>query len=347
MPFPLSSGITRVETMRVSVIIPAHNAENCLAQSLDRALEQTISPDEVVVINDGSTDGTGDVARGYGERIVYLEQANAGQGAARNRGLTVATGDLIAFLDSDDYWHPEFLERCVGFLQSHPEAVAVNTGLLTRLQDGRELLQPALLTGPDAPTEAFMVDDFYAFWAEHDHVRTGSVVIRKSVIDEAGGQRADLRVSQDLEYWGYIATFGPWGYIPEPLWVGNSRAAAAGPGWLTKYRKRRRLCPTVESWQERLLPRVTEAQMPHFLVVRGRVAAGYAQNHILGGNPEQARHILRTYWDELPRTRVTRLLRAGHRLGPLGWWIACRIVVAREYAKAVGVQWRARSLTQG
>jgi hypothetical protein len=332
--------------MHVSVIIPAHNSANSLALSVDSALCQTVPPHEIIVINDGSTDGTADVARRYGDRIVFLEQENAGQGAARNAGLAVASGEYIAFLDADDYWQPEFLERCVDFLESHSEAVAVNTGLLTRLQDGRELLQPALLTRPGAPTESFMIDDFYAFWAEHDHVRTGSAVIRKSAIDQAGGQRADLRVSQDLEYWGYVATFGPWGYIPEPLWVGNSRAAAAGPGWLKKYRKRRRLCPTVESWQERLLPRLTEGQLPHFRVVRGRVAAGYAQNHILGGNPEQARHIIRTYWDELPRTRVTRLLRAGDRLGPLGWWIACRIVVAREYAKAFGVQWRARSLTQ-
>ncbi len=328
--------------MNVSVIIPAHNAENCLAQSLDSVLQQTVAPHEIIVIDDGSTDGTASVARSYGDRIIYLEQVNAGPSAARNAGLHIATGDLIAFLDSDDYWRPEFLERCTGFLEAHPEAVAVNTGLLTRMQNGREILQPALLTGVDAPSEPFVINDFYAFWAAHDHVRTGSTVIRKSVMDQAGGQRADLRVGEDLEFWGYIATFGPWGYIPEPLWVGNSRAAAAASGWLRKYRKRRKLCPTVEVWQERILPRLTNEQFPHFIKVRGRVAAGYAQNHILGGNSAQARHIIQTYGDQLPDTLLTRLLRTGNRLGAAGWRIACGLVIAREYAKAGAIQLRGK-----
>lgn len=328
--------------MKITVIIPAHNAEVSLSQTLDSVLCQTAAPHEIIVIDDGSTDGTASVARSYGDRIIYLEQANAGQGAARNTGLHIATGDLVAFLDSDDYWRPEFLERCTGFLEAHPEVVAVNTGLLTRMQDGREFLQPELLTGPDAPTASFVINDFYAFWATHDHVRTGSAVIRKSVMDQAGGQRADLRVSQDLEYWGYIATFGPWGYIPEPLWIGNSRAAAASSGWLRKYRKRRKLCPTVESWQERILPRLTNEQLPHFIKVRGRVASGYAHNHILGGNPAQARQIIQTYGNQLPDTLLTRLLRAGDRWGSIGWRLACGIVIAREYAKALTVQLRSK-----
>lgn len=301
---------------------------------LDSILAQTDPAFEIVVVNDGSVDETAEIAAGYGSKIIYLEQENAGQGSARNAGLQTAKGELIAFLDADDFWKPEFLEKCAAFLQEHPECAAVNTGLITRMHDGAEVIQPESLHRKDAPTAPFVIDDFYAFWAEHDHVRTGSAVIRKSVIDRAGGQRADLRVSQDLEYWGYIATFGKWGYIPEPLWVGNSRAAARAPGWLTKYRKRRRLCPTVESWQQRLLPRITSAQMPYFQVARGRVAAGYAQNHILGKNFRQARHIVKEYGMEMPDNRLTQLLKMGNQHGKLGWWIVCCIVLAREYLKA-------------
>lgn len=321
--------------MTVSVIIPAFNAEACLAECLESVFEQTRPADEVIVINDGSTDATRKVAGGYADRIVYLEHANAGQGAARNTGLAVATGEYIAFLDADDYWRPSFVEKCLAFLDEHPEAVAVNTGLITRMHDGTEIVQPESLHGPGARTKPFLVEQFYAFWAQHDHVRTGSAMIRKSVIDRAGGQRADLRVSQDLEYWGYIATFGPWGYIPEPLWVGNSRAAALAPGWLEKYRLRRRLCPTVEAWQSRILPRLKPEQIPHFKVVRGRVGAGYAQNHILGGNLCYSRQAVRTYGDDMPPNRLTQLLRTGDRLGELGWWGACRVVIAKEFAKAI------------
>ncbi|MBW2011404.1 MAG: glycosyltransferase, partial [Deltaproteobacteria bacterium] len=253
-----------------------------------------------------------------------------------------AAGKLIAFLDADDFWKPDFLAKCVSFLNEHSECVAVNTGLLTRMHDGSEVIHPSFLRRQNVSAKPFVLEDFYDFWAKHDHVRTGSAVIRKPVIDKAGGQRADLRVSQDLEYWGYIATFGHWGYIPEPLWVGNSRAAASG--WLTKYRMRRKHCPTLESWQKRILPRLTPAQFPYFKIVRGRVAAGYAHNHILGGNFAQAKHIVQTYGLEMPKNRLTRLLNGGLSAGRHGWHTACLSVIAHEYVKALFLGARARIL---
>jgi glycosyltransferase involved in cell wall biosynthesis len=322
-------------TCTVSVIIPAYNAAASLGLTLASVFCQTLTSYEVIVINDGSTDGTADVVRQSGDRIVYIEQTNQGQGAARNAGLNAATGEFVAFLDADDCWQPEFLERCISFLRQHPQAVAVNTGLIIRLHDNTELIQPALLIRPDAPTEPFVIDDFFAFWAEHDHVRTGSAVIRKSVIDRAGGQRADLRVSQDLEYWGYIATFGPWGYIPEPLWVGNSRAAARAQGWRKKYRKRQRLCPDVEQWETRIMTRLSPADRTSFETVRGRVAMGYAQGKILGGSYGSAYDIVRQYGDAMPRCAMSKVLRLGCRYGRIGWAIACAVICLREWSKAM------------
>ena len=78
----------------VSVVIPAHNAENCLRDAVDSALNQELPPLEIIVINDGSTDSTAAVAKSYGDRVVYLEQENQGQGAARNAGLRIAKGRL-------------------------------------------------------------------------------------------------------------------------------------------------------------------------------------------------------------------------------------------------------------
>lgn len=327
----------------VSVIIPVHNGEGCLATCLDSVFAQALVPSEVFVINDGSSDDTEDVARSYGDGIIYREQENAGQGAARNAGVAEARGEHIAFLDADDYWRPQFLEKSVAFLESNPEAIAVSCASATRLTDGTEQIGPPCLADRSGPKEPVVLDDFYRFWAEQDHVRTGTVLIRKSVIDRAGGQRADLRVSQDLEYWGYLATFGSWGFIPEPLWVGNSRAAARHNGWLAKYRKRRRLCPTVESWQKRIVPRLTEAQRPWFEIVRGRVAAGYAQNMILSGRQAEAREIVRRYGGNMPTNPMTGVLLAGNRRGAVGWGVACAVVHGRELLKAWQVSWaRAR-----
>jgi len=316
------------------VIVPAWNAAHSLSVTLDSVTAQTWGAHEVIVVDDGSTDNTGDVARRHGHTVLCLEQAHEGQGAARNRGLQRAGGEFVAFLDADDYWMPRFLEESVSFLDRHQEAVAVSCGSLTKTVCGSETVGPPCLALGDAPVEAVVLDDFYHFWAEQDHVRTGTAVVRRSLIGQVGGQREDLRISQDLEYWGYLATFGDWGFIPEPLWVGNSRARAHASGWRKKYEERRRMCPTVEAWQERILPRVTEAQMPYFRVVRGRVAAGYAHAKILGGDRAGARHIVRTFGCDFPRNRVTRLMRMGGRCSGMGWGVVCTALSAREALKS-------------
>lgn len=317
----------------VSVIIPACNAESCLSTAVDSVLSQSLTAHEIIVVNDGSTDDTVGVARSYGDRIIYADQENLGQGAARNHGLRIATGDYIAFLDADDFWLPKFLEKSVAFLENNPDAIAVNCASLTRLEDGSEVVGPACVADKSFGTDAVVLDDFYRFWAEQDHVRTGTVLIRRSVIDEAGGQCANLRISQDLEYWGYLATFGKWGFIPEPLWVGNSRQTGKKSGWVKKYHKRRRLCPTVEAWQERILSHLTEAQKPYFKKVRGRVAAGYAHAKILGGDKDGALGIVRKYRNDLPQNRVTRLMKLGLRTGVIGWSAVCALLVVRENLK--------------
>ena len=319
----------------VSVIIPAYNSANSLPTCLDSVFIQNYKPIQVIVINDGSTDNTVEVVKSFGDKIIYLEQDNKGQGAARNAGLKVAAGEFIAFLDADDYWLPGFLGAATKFLLEHDEIVAVNTGFIVRLQNGKELINPDLLTQKDAPKEPFVIDDFFAFWAKHDHIRTGLVVIRKSIIDQAGGQRADLRISQDLEYWGYIATFGKWGYIPQPLWVGNSRAAANSQGWLKKYKKRRKLCPDVEHWESRIVPRLLPTQNAYFEVVRGRIALGYAHNKILGGASIAAKHIVSKYGDTMPECMMSKVLKTGCRYGLVGWLIACGIIYIREWSKAM------------
>jgi glycosyltransferase involved in cell wall biosynthesis len=100
-----------VEQPLISCIVPVYNGELYLREAIDSILAQTYRPLEIIVVDDGSTDATADVVASYGDRLRYVWQANGGPGAARNRGLTLAQGEFVAFQDADDLWHPEKLAR--------------------------------------------------------------------------------------------------------------------------------------------------------------------------------------------------------------------------------------------
>ena len=91
----------------ISVIIPAFNAERYLAAAIDSVFDQTLQPDEVIVVNDGSTDRTAAVLVGYGDRINVIAQPNGGIAVANNRGVAAASGSFLCFLDADDLWAGE------------------------------------------------------------------------------------------------------------------------------------------------------------------------------------------------------------------------------------------------
>ena len=112
---------------RVSVIIPSYNCARYLGRAIDSACEQTYMDYEIVLVDDGSTDDTKDVAMQYGQKVTYLYQQNQGLSAARNQGISKASGELLAYLDADDMWYPEKLERQVAFLDAHPECGIVHS----------------------------------------------------------------------------------------------------------------------------------------------------------------------------------------------------------------------------
>ena len=184
----------------------------------------------------------------------------------------------------------------------------------------------------EKPHKPFIMDNYFRFWAEQDNVQTGAILLRKAVMDHAGGMREDLRMSQDLEYWAYLATFGKWAFIPRVLYVNNSRINARG-SWWKRYRMRRKLCPTVEMWQKRIVDNIGDSERPFFNMGRGRIAAGYAYSKVLGGDGKSARAIVEAYKDSLPVNPVTRLLIMGNRLGYPAWRFICGLLMTREIVK--------------
>jgi glycosyltransferase involved in cell wall biosynthesis len=111
--------------LTVSVIIPVYNAERYLEETLRSVLAQTYAEIEIICVNDGSTDGSRAVIERFGGRIRIIDQVNSGQTAAQNRGARESTGQLLAFLDSDDIWYPHKLEEQVAAMEAAPETVMV------------------------------------------------------------------------------------------------------------------------------------------------------------------------------------------------------------------------------
>ncbi len=319
----------------VSVVIPAYNVAGCIRTCLDSVLGQTLPAREVIVVDDGSTDRTYDIVRDYSRLSVRcLAQANAGPAAARNRGLEAATQPFVAFLDADDYWLPDFVRRTVAFMDRHPAAIAVSTGLQVRDAHGRLTLGTAELQARYGDRDGVLLPDFLETWASYDHVRTGSSLFRRPVVQAAGGFREDLRSAEDLELWGYLGTQGPWGFIGEALWVGNPTASGA-LNWRQKYRERGRHCTEIEVWERRIVSRLRASDQRVFARVRGRVAASYTYARILAGDSIGARRIAVQHLREMPPSRVRSLLRSGLYFGDLGWTVATATIGFWEDVKSL------------
>jgi len=111
-----------MSTLRVTCVIPVYNGERFLGNALDSALGQSRPPDEIIVVDDGSTDATAAVAARYGGRIAYHRHENAGPAVARNRGIKAGCGDLVAILDADDLWHTDKLARQVARSRHGPNS---------------------------------------------------------------------------------------------------------------------------------------------------------------------------------------------------------------------------------
>jgi glycosyltransferase involved in cell wall biosynthesis len=308
----------------VSVIIPAYNAEKALGRCIESVLSQTYSPIEIIVVNDGSTDQTADIARNYENQIQYVYQANEGETSARNKGLSLAKGEFVTFIDHDDYWHKEFVQSCVEFLQQHPEALAVSTASMHRSALKEEaILMPESLAGiiNKENERGIIIDNFFEFWAKHNHICAGSALLRGRLLDEAGVQRTDLALSGDLEFWAYLAMFGKWGFIPGVLLFVDGTQIQTGRLY-EKFYKRYEKCSSVESWQERILPRLKPEDMPGFHKIRGRIATWFIFAKVFVKKDAEAFTMAKTYKDNL-EGKFGALWRLGLFAGWLTWKPLC------------------------
>lgn len=321
----------------VSVIVPLYNNATSICRCVDSILNQTYKQVEILVIDDGSTDSSLDVISHYGDKIILLRQENKGPAAARNFGIKNSSGEFLSFLDSDDYWHPTFLEKTISILRVYPQAIAASTATKAINWKGKEVIIPANLFSPEFDMYkkgGGVIADFFNFWAKNNHITTGSVLIHAGLLHEPLLQREDLRISEDLEYWGMLATYGEWVFLPEILFITDGTPNAAVTGWLNKNRARRRQCPSIETWQSRLEPRLKLDALEGFKAMRGLVASTFAYAKILGGGADAALETVLEYGAHFPVNSITRLMKIGLKGGALGWWLTCKVIILREILKS-------------
>ena len=172
--------------MLISVIIPVYNGERYLPEAVASIRAQNYAPLEIIVVNDGSTDGTATLVQSLGADIRYFYQPNAGPSAARNRGLAMAKGDLITFLDADDLWVRDKIERQVAYLSAHPE-IDIVQGLS---QLFRVVIQD----------KAIMRELMDRVWSP----KLDSALFRRKVFDRVGLFDTQMRRAEDCD-WFYRA----------------------------------------------------------------------------------------------------------------------------------------------
>ena len=203
----------------VSVIIAAYNAAICIERAIDSILKQTCPADEIIVIDDGSTDNTAQIVRKYAGNVICITQPNAGPAAARNRGIKEANSQWIAFLDADDEWLPEKLETQKALLARNPELVWTSANSIRCLCDEKRKgmdIEPEKARSLSGGKDYF--DDYFFAFRNQAGGNTDTMMIRRSIFDRAGFFDEEHKLAEDIDLWWSIAWIHPEiGYIPEPM----------------------------------------------------------------------------------------------------------------------------------
>lgn len=202
---------------KVSVVIPAYNAAGCLGEAIDSVLAQTFADLEIIVVDDGSSDDTVRRAEAYGRPVRCLRQGRRGVAAARNLAIRASSGEFVAFLDADDLWRPEKLERQLPYLERD-----LGSGLVCSdwelEREGNPLLASAL--SKRAP-----VTSGYLFRrvVQDSFLLTSTVIVRRHCLDEEGCFDESLATSEDLDLWLRLSYRHRIAVMPVPLTIKRER----------------------------------------------------------------------------------------------------------------------------
>jgi glycosyltransferase involved in cell wall biosynthesis len=190
----------------VSVVIPLYNKAHCILKTLSSVASQGRTDFEVIVVDDGSTDGGGELVKAAGiPGLRLIQQENAGVSAARNRGIAAARGEWIAFLDGDDLWSRDHLEGLLQPLERTTAAVVISN-LRLESRAGQPLIDPSVL--PQT------VNDYFSFALSNGNypASSSSIMVRRNALFEAGLFAEGISTGEDIDMWCRLACRGPFFY---------------------------------------------------------------------------------------------------------------------------------------
>ena len=196
--------------MKISVIIPAYNAEKYIATAIESCLQQTLPPDEIIVVDDASTDRTFEIALGFPTPVKALRLAkNMGVSVARNRAVEASTGDWLAFLDADDWFLPQKLEMQRQCVLDHPDAVLVYTAMFLKPPDG-----------PAVENKFWPLSEVAWRLRYTNLFLPSTVLLRRDAFDAVGGFDPDYPILQDWDLGLKVAerfSTSAFAAVPTPL----------------------------------------------------------------------------------------------------------------------------------
>ena len=197
---------------RVTVVLTTYNRADLLPRAIESALAQTVAHlCDIVIVDDGSTDHTRQVAARYADKVQYVYRENGGLAAARNTGILARPNEFVAFLDDDDEWEPDKTERQLEAFRRWPEAVLIAGRATARYADGRtrpHRLPPLPLNRPV---------DFAPLLFEDNYLSVPMVLVRRRHLEQVGLHREELRRRQDYHLWTRLACLGPFVYLDAPV----------------------------------------------------------------------------------------------------------------------------------
>lgn len=216
------------DVLAVSVVMPLYNKEADVRRAVESVLTQTVPDFELIVVNDGSTDQGPEVVREINDnRIRVFDQENAGVSAARNRGINESRSELIAFLDADDEWKPDFLETILHLRETFPSCSVFATNYVFREVDGKYHL-PIIRGLPPHPWEG-MIQDYFGVAVRSDPpLWTSAVSVKKEALYAVGLFPVGVTSGEDLLTWARLAAKYPIAYTTKPLAVFRHWASTTG-----------------------------------------------------------------------------------------------------------------------
>lgn len=207
---------TDQNSFKFSVIIPCRNAGAWIADTLASVASQTLQPFEIIVVDDGSTDDSVEQIRNFSDRVIVLHSSHRNGAGTRNVGIEAATGDWIAFLDADDIWYPDHLERAANLLDDSNDVGFLNWFDQFRNESPEHRISRSNQIDIDRPTSGLSDVQFYENYARTFWFNMHGCVVKRSRLLEVGMLDSTQIRRHDIEMWMRVLHGQSWSYDPIP-----------------------------------------------------------------------------------------------------------------------------------